>query len=150
MVLFCNINFKGLFALVDQKASSFLHVAVEKNSLKILSLISTQKLKLTQKQLNATNGDGSTAFGMACRDMKCEAAKYLINAGVDVDKLSCKLHPAFLVDEAMKSKSVDSVSLENMGLLLVSILERSKVDHQAQPYYGFASAYHFKMIFGMC
>lgn len=141
-----------MLSLLDQEHNTFLHLAVYQNSPKLLATICRDKIKLTQKILNAKNSKGATALGIACNDGNCEAGILLVEAGADVDKLSCGYHPAFLANQALsfwkEIKSVDPEAIKSMELLLVQILERSKVNHKGQSYYEFASRYHLNILFG--
>lgn len=71
---------------MNDKKKTFLHVAVENDALKIIS--QCQKMTIDQSTLDATNGEGFTALGMACRALQFEIGLALIEAGVNVDKLS--------------------------------------------------------------
>jgi hypothetical protein len=88
--------------------------------------------------LNVTDGEGFTALGLACRDLKCEAGQGLISLGCNVDKLSNDRHPAYLVGKALHEKyivsPVDAMTLESVTLLIKTILEKSIVDHKADEY----------------
>jgi ankyrin repeat protein len=104
-----------LLSSADEKKRTFLHVAVENDSTLIIS--NCQTIKLSKLVLNATDGEGNTALGLACQELKREAAKCLILAGCYVDKLS--------------SNPIDAVTLENMTAFVASIVRKCKVDHKA-------------------
>jgi hypothetical protein len=120
-----------LLKSVDGKGSTFLHVAVENNSVCIISICQT----IEQRVLNAADREGYTALGLACRDLKCEAGQALVNAGVNVDKLSCDRHPAYLAGKALSDlETFDAVTLENVTAMIDYILKKSTVDHMADEY----------------